>query len=115
MNYEEMSDLEIAARVLTAKGISYKIERGICFINHGYEDGACVFTHFDPCNNWADAGPIIVENKMTISPQANFDESQWGASCGVDDNLNPEFAVWSENPLRAAMICFLEIKDAENE
>ena len=114
MNYEEKSDLEIAARALTAKGIPHKIENGRCFINHGYKDGACIFTLFDPCNNPSDAWSIIFENKISIGW---FCGEKWRAE--ADNQFMPgsykQFTSIDENPLRAAMICFLKMKDAENE
>ena len=70
-------------------------------------------TPFDPCNNPSDAWSIIVENKITISPQDNGFE--WEASHGLDENLNSKFEEWDKNPLRAAMICFLKMKENEEK
>lgn len=58
---------------------------------------------FDPCNSWADAGPIIKEKRIPLNPFRD----RWiaGGWRGVND----------KNPLRAAMIAFLMMKDSEKE
>lgn len=60
----------------------------------------------DYCNNPSDAWPIIVENKIGVT----FLKAE---TCVVLAN-NGDFYARSRNPLRAAMICFLKMKDAEN-
>ncbi|MGJ7308125.1 phage protein NinX family protein [Morganella morganii] len=66
-----------------------------------------VYGKFDPCNNPADAMPIIIENKITVA----YDHlnGEWCAYSGS------EIAAHSDNYYRAAMICFLMMKEAENE
>jgi hypothetical protein len=60
------------------------------------------------CNVWNDAGPIIVENRINTSWVDN-DAEHWAATSGLwADNLT-----WDTNPLRASMIVFLKMKDAE--
>lgn len=67
---------------------------------------------FQPCNNPADAWPIIVENGITLA----FQDGNWWA-----DNLAywVDGVEWSiggiidKNPLRAAMIVFLMMQDAQ--
>ncbi len=63
---------------------------------------------FNPCNNPADAWPIIKENMISI---INLDEDEWGARgmayCKSKRAIH-------ENPLRAAMIVFLMMQDANN-
>ncbi|MEQ5566409.1 phage protein NinX family protein [Providencia rettgeri] len=66
---------------------------------------------FDPCNNPADAMPIIIENGIAIRPYKTATPVAFNAEIG-------EFyghAVYNENVLRAAMELFLLMKDAENE
>lgn len=66
---------------------------------------------FDPCNNPSDAMPIIIENKICM----NYVDSDigWGA-CHFDGE-KAELEVYDKSYYRAAMICFLIMKDAENE
>lgn len=111
MNCSEITDTEINARV--AKKLD-----GVTRVNLPI-DGTTLFhapkiqikrngkwEWFDPCNSWADAGPIIQENKINLNsvPQG------WVASDngGHDSNYFPH-----QNPLRAAMIVFLMMKEAE--
>ncbi|MEM7839698.1 DUF2591 family protein, partial [Morganella morganii] len=66
---------------------------------------------FDPCNNPADAWPIIIENGIAIHPYKTATPSAFDAEIG-------EFhghAVFNENIYRAAMEVFLMMKDSENE
>lgn len=70
---------------------------------------------FDPCNNPADAMPIIIENKICTAFDVfaeEHDGGNWVAS--------PAYGFASErtrsnNLYRAAMELFLLMKDAENE
>ncbi|EPL1176387.1 phage protein NinX family protein [Morganella morganii] len=62
---------------------------------------------FDPCNNPADAMPIIIENGISMVRVNN----EWSAS----QFNNHCIEVNDGNYYRAAMICFLMMKDAENE
>ena len=62
---------------------------------------------FNPCNNPADAWPIIADNKIGINPATASDK--WAAHY-----CNWDIAVADENPLRAAMIVFLMIQDANH-
>ncbi|MBF7978100.1 MULTISPECIES: phage protein NinX family protein [Rahnella] len=78
-----------------------------------------MLSDYDPCNNPADAWPIIYGNLITIEPDYEFiDESEaeffptglWIA----ERSGNHEFLQHvNESPLRAAMIVFLQMKDAE--
>ena len=61
-------------------------------------------TRFNPCNNPADAWPIIVANKISIN---HWLSGEWTA-----DSFGGDF-VFSDTPLRAAMITYLMMKDAE--
>ena len=68
---------------------------------------------FDPCNSWADAGPIIQNAKIGIKPVSrvrNYNEryESWEASVN-----KPHFEEEFENPLRAAMIVFLMMNEGE--
>ena len=68
---------------------------------------------FNPCNNPSDAWPIIIDNKISLMN----DGDTWEASIdfdgellvhGTDETLSEYYE--DKNPLRAAMIVYLEIK-----
>ncbi len=104
--YRDKSDFEINKAVAVARG--YKVmsceESVMAYIDSGYKP-------FDPCNNPADAMPIIIENGIAIHPYKTATPSAFDAEIG-------EFyghAVFNENIYRAAMEVFLMMKDVENE
>ncbi|EMX8465054.1 DUF2591 family protein [Serratia marcescens] len=100
-DYSNMSDFEINAAVATVK-----------FGN--WESNADIYPlitskRIDYCNNPADAWPIIIENKISIISMYSGGDS-WQVDAGEDE----EFVLHQQsNPLRAAMIVFLMMKDAE--
>ena len=123
-NYEQMSDFEINKLVATMHlpcdyifdGEKQEIVlTGVqTFLGaHGIpEEREIAFSVFNPCNSWADAGPII--EKYGISLEHDYDE--WCAkagNAGIGENGDHLHYGWSKNPLRAAMICFIKMKDAE--
>jgi len=55
----------------------------------------------DYCNRWADAGPII--EKYKISLEYEYMMGAWSADCVTHSILD-------ESPLKAAMLCFLEME-----
>lgn len=66
----------------------------------------------DYCNNPADAWPIIAENGITLA----FQDGNWWADNlaywvdGVEWNIG---GIIDKNPLRAAMVVFLMMKESE--
>ncbi len=60
---------------------------------------------FDPCNNPADAMPIIIDGRIAILPSS----SGWMCCNGLT------MITESDNLYRAAMELFLLMKEAENE
>ena len=107
MSYDEMSDFEINLAVAKKLGLVVSTE------SHGHnaveargDDGYHAWFTIDYCNNWADIGPIIVDNRITIAPYQ--DESQgWFAT------TDTSFFVDDINPLRAAAICFLMMQESK--
>ena len=94
-NYEEMSDFEINCRVHAEVMQIY---------------GLNSFKARDYCNNQADAGPIIIENRIGTIPAP--DNGLWKAAhrkVGNDDT--PYHFTQDKNPLRAAMIVFLKMNE----
>lgn len=65
---------------------------------------------FDPCNNPADAWPIITENSIVIMPYMMGEKPALWLCFDVN---NSDLDCQDGNPLRAAMIVFLMMKDAE--
>lgn len=63
-------------------------------------------TLVDYCNNWSDAGPIIVEHRI------NIEWHEWKNGIFRPYSLNNETmkSCYDTNPLRAAMIVFLEMQ-----
>jgi len=105
MNYEEMSDKQINKRVAALLGLK---ESPVSDMMYG--SGLVIYPHdnevnFNPCNNPSDAWHIIVENKITIQFRDSLGLKTLAVS-GDSDHAD-------ENPLRAAMICFLKMKDSE--
>jgi len=106
MNYEEMSDFEINKAVSSKfrKVWTWKCE---VFLSMSSTKP------FDPCNNPSDAWPIIVDNKITVDSKG----AAWVHDVSVDD-IHYEDGIGCDaycdgKPLRAAMICFLKVRDAE--
>lgn len=117
MSYETATDYEINKRVIE---FYYGDDIEIEF------DGLQIFTcetevndtgrftlkkYFDPCNNPSDAWPIIIENHINLSKHKG--NGEWFAFTRADDLGVSEFQCKNENALRAAIICFLKMKDAE--
>lgn len=97
----KLSDFEINTLV------SAHLWGSVCSVDgvvlHNEKDGP-----FDPCNNWSDAGPIIVDNGISLEcVVVNRHLKTWRAT------FKPAYIKSScthTNPLRAAMIVFLEMQ-----
>lgn len=78
-----------------------------------WKDGKPFVTHprggyrLEFCKNPAVAWPIIVENRISIDAQAEYEGDQW-VVYSVDSN--DDLVITHKNPLRAAMIVFLEMQ-----
>ncbi|EEU9523908.1 DUF2591 domain-containing protein [Escherichia coli] len=125
MDYSQLSDFEINVAVFEA------IHNGSPDYKEG-ENGDMVFVSFEgdivngdavevevergsfnPCANPADAEPIIVENRIGIIPAP--ENGLWKAAHRkVGSDSTPYHMTQDENPLRAAMIVFLMMQDANN-
>lgn len=110
-DFSELSDFEINKRVAKAVG-KYEYVSDV-------PDGASsqvlcdTLSRCEPmdyCNDPADAWPIIVENKISIWSQG-IDSDLWCAHFHNEERL--KFV--SANPLRAAMIVYLMMKEGEHE
>lgn len=114
MNYEEMSDHEINTQVTSIIFGCEKwslSESNLSFYHCGL-DGSGFYEQLiiDYCNNPSDAWPIIVGNGIGVTPHGE----KWMAN-----NFNPsnvgsyqvQTMSYDKNPLRAAMIVFLMMKE----
>lgn len=122
MNYSEMTDFEINKAVAIAEGHS-------CYYGDGsFTNGLMgrkvtvkgngVVGCMDFCNSWADAGPIILSNKISLHAPSLLES--WSAEfVGSDEDVNDGYEVdyfhhRDKNPLRAAMIVFLMMQEKPN-
>jgi hypothetical protein len=105
MNYEDMSDFEVNEQVARLRfGVFAACHDGSRKNGSVRASGA----EFDPCNNPSDAWPIIISNKIGITHG-----SQMCSAVTVTDNELIQIPCTPSELLRAAMICFLKMKDAE--
>ena len=96
--------------------VEYDFE-GIFTIERDPSSSSCVLVFYpddmsgryvDYCNRWGDIGPIIERDNICLqSPVMN---SEWYA-CDIEDLTLSEH----KNPKRAAAICYLMMKDLEND
>ncbi|CAH9011829.1 putative NinX [Vibrio phage 199E37-1] len=118
MNYEEMSDFEINKLVVLAidtdgdiESVTQRKSKLKCISNQALVKLNDINEPepFNPCNNPSDAWSIILENKINIEWRDSLKLHPLAKGTGGNA------CHWSDkNPLRAAMICFLKMKDAEN-
>ena len=120
MNYDEMSDFDISRRVAESVDLywhmnpSHRLNHSgtWCYGEEPKDKSRSAVSLPDYCDSWADAGPIIVENKIATH-WARGDE--WKAIC-TNQGMPGAFyraEAWSVSPLRAAMIVFLKMKEGE--
>lgn len=109
--YRDKSDFEINKAVFRAARIKHK---WFGFLPHGVVTynikGDWVI--FDPCNNPADAMPIVIGNRISIESRFNGHYDEWYASLQTNKIL---IDATGTNYYRVAMEVFLMMKDAENE
>lgn len=111
--YRDKSDFEINYAVFVAAKINHEdtsLHDGKVF----YGDGAN-WIEFDPCNNPSDAMPIIIDNKICMAYDVFAEERDGGNWVAQPAYGFSNEQVRNDNYYRAAMICFLMMKDAENE
>lgn len=117
MDYSKMSDMEInqaVGKIVSRDGMSIIASDGSAVV-HKYSDvgdfkGVCLgWVAFDPCNNPVDAWPIILDMKIGLKP-VRWEE--WRAE-GDDSCGFVSYTSCNKNPLRAAMVVFLKIKEGE--
>ncbi|HEY7864616.1 MAG TPA: phage protein NinX family protein [Psychromonas sp.] len=93
---EEMSDFEINKIAAELNGMDYS---GVSEqMKHDYNMP-------DYCNNWSDMGPLIHRYKIAMTPQG-WNTTLWSASTSI----NCDMTSISSNPLRAAAVVYILIK-----
>ncbi|HAF0508253.1 TPA: phage protein NinX family protein [Salmonella enterica subsp. enterica serovar Typhimurium] len=114
MDYRKISDFEINVNVaykLYAMGVVNKVLipdtpnkiSGVQLMHEGE------WRWFDPCNNPADAWPIIEKQGISIKHVVvNCHEQTWRASF-APDYVKHKYT--DKNPLRAAMVVFLMLQN----
>lgn len=116
-DYSKMSDDEIANKVLEALGFKHN-QSGYGFdiylSKHSRKDTGTKASkgfRFDPCNNPSDAWPVISENRISLRPDDMYEEAPHSGYWRADNEAGNH--CHHENPLRAAMIVYLMMKDEE--
>ena len=102
--YEDLSDFEIECKVVKAldrKVLNYNKEKELLVVKSKTLVGG-----FKPCSIPNHAWAIIIDNKLKISPYTRGNWMVARYKVGF-----PDIEVIDKNPLRAAMICFLKMKD----
>lgn len=110
--YSDKSDFEInkAVAIAIGKVVGIRPDSNIIYLIGGDE-----LIEFAPCNNPADAMPIIIENKICMAYDVFAEERDGGNWVAQPAYGFSDERVRSDSYYRAAMICFLMMKDAENE
>ena len=119
MDYSKLTDKDINKLVAFALGCKEVVpdifmsdERRYEFEKPKNKSGNKFF--FDPCNNVADAWPIIADKKICLAFDV-FAEPQDGGGWVASPAYGWETErVRHDNPLRAAMILFLKMQESAN-
>lgn len=112
MDYSKLSDFEINKRVAEALGVKMtgNVSEGIFVYSESEIIIASPITgrsvRFDPCNNPADAWPVIVENRICITFGSGA-----GSALRVRGGNTYQYVASKYKMLRAAMIVFLMMSE----
>ena len=121
MDYSKLTDKDINKLVAFALGCKEVVpdifmsdERRYEFGKPKNKSGNKFF--FDPCNNVADAWPIIADNRISIMfdgtlPEYEGEYHEWCDALSSCRNFGIQHQL---NPLRAAMILFLMMQESSN-
>ncbi|MDK1334218.1 DUF2591 family protein [Cronobacter turicensis] len=128
MDYSQLSDFEINKRVAISVGFpcyyvdgSYTNNLGLrgAIVNGESDSGLFMVGEFNPCQNPADAYPIIIKNRIAIIPDTAAGE--WVAfnefTLYEGDWMfasNPTHHSNGKNPLRCAMETFLMMQESQH-
>ncbi|EEV8754195.1 DUF2591 domain-containing protein [Escherichia coli] len=115
MDYSQLSDFEINKRVFKAivgaKPLGYPHNADGRSVGNESNGN---YRWYDYCNNPADAWPIITENNISIILDNPSMPCATDNARDLFDDAGPNVGVAYDNPLRAAMIVFLMMQDANN-
>lgn len=108
--YSDRPDYELNLAVARHLGHKPSLEHGVVKIKKELRHGVVIYSdNFDPCNDPADAMPIIIENGIGM----NYIDKDIGWCAYHFDEEKGELEIYDKNYYRAAMICFLIMKDEE--
>lgn len=115
-DYSKMSDFEINKAVAACLGVEVQEWNGKIFggVERSIDNVTSVVGVIDYCNNPSDAWPIIHGNDIMLNP--NCADELWKAEQGFREKPSGFYGVataYNKNPLRAAMIVYLMMKDEE--
>ncbi len=122
--YSDKSDFEInlrVAQIIFTDSEYDVIKQSMEVVKFQNGSGKGICHVFDPCNNPADTMPIVIRNKITVAYDKLHETwcahvgSVMSGDGGWDYSIEPVINYCDDNYYRAAMICFLIMKDAENE
>ena len=104
-DYSKMSDFEINKAVATALGMD---------VSGATEENNMMYGYVpDICNNPSDAWPIIFSSRIMLNPYCADELWKAEVPCGFDGFFKEYATCYHRNPLRAAMIVFLMMKDKD--
>ncbi|HDU8716966.1 TPA: DUF2591 family protein [Morganella morganii subsp. morganii] len=103
--YRDKSDFEINKAVAEELKLIYEIDYSMRIVVIGEH------IIYNPCLNPDQAMPIIIENGICM----NYIDKDIGWGAYHFDEEKGELEIYDKNYYRAAMICFLMMKDADNE
>ena len=108
-----MSDFEINKAVIKNLPMDWYWMDSSVYLDVDHTD------EFNPCNEWKYAGQIIIDNdiELSISRHGGFKTGSYIARGLWERDGNENYAnvtSFNKNPLRAAMICFLKMKDIQD-
>ncbi|WP_019210840.1 phage protein NinX family protein [Yersinia massiliensis] len=109
-DYSAMSDFEINHAV--AKLISLKLQSVSSLLYNKTGN----WEIFDPCNNPADAWPIIMANKISLMFDRSLEDgcnAEWCLASSPCDQIIVDHVI-PDKILRAAMIVFLMMKESSH-
>lgn len=118
-DYSKMSDTEIAQKVFFWLSNDFCPNGGLAHINNDgffFFDNGNVKRKFDPCNQPADAWPIISGNRISIMFDQSTEkgnEAQWCLASSPCDQHVVDY-ISPSKLLRAAMIVFLKMQESKN-
>ncbi|NIY47294.1 phage protein NinX family protein [Cedecea colo] len=125
-DYSQMSDQQINGMVMDAlsngnqhhqngKGDDIELLWQLNDVQFGehveYDE---VYATFNPCNNPADAWPIIHDNLISINFDNDGYDTPQNAWCRATSLAGDKYYGDEKKPLRAAMILFLMMRDKDN-